>query len=328
MSCSTAFVLRDADGRCLLMGQKQSWWDLTRADHLAEALAAIRQVGVPAERASSDFLGRYHCNGFALDLLEKRCHLYVCGEGQGATYFDSYAARFGAQPLWAGWEVRYAWGGHEELALAIPQAAGAVSPDLRPPATSSSTPFFSRDEWFIDWDPVRREITVRESEWSADWQDSPCAVLSVIGTGNAVLDYRLEDEYVLDWLAEQGASGVAVLDREAPYPLPHESLAHAGAVIDTAAKRLSYWTFTLSRPALHDYVVDAWPGWRVERLPFGYACHLAVTGRADHQVLIEREQLLASYWWDEALVTHREQACRSASLSPAMFQFCRVIAAP
>lgn len=325
MSCSTGFVLRDADGNCFVMWQKQSWWDLTRADHLAEALATIRRTGIPVDRASTGFLARYHCNGFAIDMLEKRCHLYVCGEGQGASYFDSLASNFAAQPLWTDWEVRYAWGGHESFAAAVPQAAHVVQRDLEP-SPSSSTSLYPRENWFVDWDPVRREITVAHNEYSADWYGDPCATISIIGPGNSVLDYRLDSDFIMEWLAEHGDSAISVLAESSPYPLPYEEHAHAGAVVDLAGKRLRYWTFDKSRPVLHDYIAAAWPGWRIERLPFGYVGHLAVTGRADHDALIEPEQLLTSYWWNEDLLTHREQARHAMALPRETFQLCRVIA--
>ncbi|MFE6860152.1 hypothetical protein [Nocardia sp. NPDC057668] len=317
------FVLRDEDGRCLVLYRHGRGWAPRRADELAEVLAAIRREGRPAQELHERFIAGYHCEGMAIDLLEKRCHIYVC-EGRSAAYRDSYAAGFGAEPTWAGWDVRYLWDEHEGLAVVMPETAHAVALDRRPPGDGDPLPLSSRDRWFSDWNAVRREITVLEDEWSADWYSDSCAVITIIQPDHTILDYRLDHIYVLDWLSAQGDSVIAALLEHAPYPLPGEYLADAGAIIDLTTRRLRYWTSEHTRLALPRYVAAAWQGWEVERLPFGYVGHLAVTGRADHEALLGDEGLLVSFYWDEDLLVHRHSARRALTVNDSRFRFSRV----
>ncbi|MDI2125449.1 hypothetical protein [Yinghuangia seranimata] len=328
MSCWTAYILRDKDGRCLVTAEKQSWWDLSRADDVAGMVEMVRRAGIPAhdERALG-FVDTWHCQAVAIDLIERRVRHFRCGAFlHGAAHADSFAAWFAAAPVWSGWDVGYAWGGRQELLDAVPQAAPAVAPDDPSPADVPLAALCSRDEWFVAWDAGRHEITVRYAETSADWFLSAYALISVIRPDNAVLDYRLDYWTVVDWLARHGDSVLPVLSAEPPYPLPEEATATpgAGVVIDVAARRVRYWTTDRVPPAVHERVVAAWTGWRTDRLPYGYPGHLACTGRVDHDVLSSPDQLLAG-GWDESLLPHRDAGRRTLAVPSDTLRACRIV---
>lgn len=327
MSCSTAYILRDNDGRSLVTAEKQSWWDLSRPEGVDGMLEMVRRTGIPAddERAFG-FIGTWHCQGVAVDMIERRVRHFRCGLFvRSAVHADSFAAWFAATPVWSGWDVTYAWGGRHELLDIVPQAAHAIAPDTPAPADVPLTDMCPRDEWFVAWDAAQHEITVRYAESSADWFHSSCTVVSVIRPDNTVLDYRLDHWNVVDWLARHGDSVLAALSAEAPYPLPDEAIAGpgTGAVIDVAAQHLRYWTADTIPPATHERLAAAWPGWRTQRLPYGYPAHLACTGRADHDALTPPEQLLAA-GWDDGLLPHRDAGRRAQAVPAHTLRPCRI----
>lgn len=330
MSCWTAYILRDEDGRCLVTAEKQSRWDLSRAQDVAAMGEMVRRAGIPADDARAlAFVNTWHCQAVAVDTIERRVRHFRCGPSlHGAVHTDSFATWLAAAPVWSGWDVGYAWGGRRELLDAVPQAASAVAPDDPSPVGVPLAALCSRDDWFVAWDAGRHEITVRYAESSADWFHSACVVISVVRPDNTVLDYRLEYGNVVDWLAQHGDSVLPALSAEAPYPLPEEATVDrcAGVVIDIAARRVRYWMADTVPPAAHERAVAAWPGWRTERLPYGYPGHLACTGRVDHDVLSPPEQLLAD-GWDEPLLAHRAAGCRTLALPADTVRACGIVVA-
>lgn len=334
MSCWTAYILRDENGRCLVTAEKQSWRNLGRAEDVAGILEMVRRTGIPADdERALDFVNTWHCQAVAIDMIERRVRHFQCGSPLGgAVHTDSFAAWVAAAPVWSGWDVRYAWGGRQELLDAVPQAAPAVALDdpseADVPLDVPPAALCSRDEWFVAWDAGRHEITVRYAETSADWFQSDCSVISVVRPDNAVLDYRLDYWNVVDWLARHGDSALAALSAEAPYPLPDETAVDrcAGVVLDMAARCVRYWTTDMVPPAAHERVVAAWPGWRTERLPYGYPGHLACTGRVDHDVLSSPEQLLAD-GWDECLLAHRDSGLQTLAVPADTVRACSIVVA-
>lgn len=327
MSCWTAYILREEDGRCLIAAEKQSWWNLSRAEDVAGMLEMVRRVGVAADdERTLGFVDTWYCYAVAIDMIERRVRHFRCGVS--ADFADSFAAWLATTPVWSGWDVRYAWGGRQGLLDAVPQAAPAVAPDDPSPADVPLAALCSRDEWFVAWDAGRHEITVRYAESSADWFHPASSVVSVIRPDKVVLDYHLEYGNVVDWLARHGDSVLPALSAEAPYPLPDEATVDrcAGAVLDVAARRVRYWTTNTVPPAAHERLVAAWPGWRTERLPYGYPGHLACTGRVDHDVLGSPEQLLAR-GWDDVLLAHRDAGRRALAVPAHTARACRIVVA-
>ncbi|GAA4984415.1 hypothetical protein GCM10023205_63100 [Yinghuangia aomiensis] len=328
MSCRTAYILRDADGRCLVTAEKHSWWDLGRAEHVDGMLEMIRRTGIPTDDGrAADFVDGWHCRAVAIDMVERRVRHFQCGMSlHSAAHADSFAAWVAAAPVWSGWDVGYAWGGRQGLLDVVPQAAPAVAPDDPAPADVPLAALCARDEWFVGWDAGRSEITVKYAESSADWFHSCCSVVSVVRPDDVVLDYRLEYWDVVGWLTRHGEAVVPALSAEAPYPLPGESTVgrSAGAVLDTASRRLRYWTADSVPPAAHERLAAAWPGWRTERLPYGYPGHLACTGRTDHDALSSPEQLRGE-GWDDALLAHRDAGRRRLAVPADTLRACRIV---
>ncbi|MDL4775817.1 MULTISPECIES: hypothetical protein [Thermomonosporaceae] len=306
MGCWTAYVLRAEDGSCWAMGQKWGDWYLAREGDRARTVEAVLRGGVAVgDERARDLVDSWFCRGVALDLVTRRYRYFGCGLlKSGAAYLESAALRLASAPGWAGWDVGYAWAGREDLA--------AVAPEVRPvvvaPADTEATPLdaalTSRDGWFVGWNPVHREISVLYHETIADWFAPANAVVSIIAPDGIVMDYQLAVNGIVPFLAQHGEPLPAKLLAHAPYPMPAEETADSGAVIDLAARRLRYWTADSVPPQLMAKSAARWPGWVVERLPFGFIGHLAATGR-DGEDLVMTDAELCEGGWEADLIDVR-----------------------
>jgi hypothetical protein len=133
-------------------------------------------------------------------------------------------------------------------------------------------------------------------QW-AHWSEYG-ALLSVIDERLDVLDYgfvdSLDGEVLLPWLLH-GERLLGALAPVVPQFLPYEEDCNAGVIIDCPARCIRHWSSLAVPPALLAGVRAAWPGWTVERLRYGFAGHLAATGRRDPELLIPDVELATEY---------------------------------
>lgn len=189
--------------------------------------------------------------------------------------------------MWADRDASFAWGGREELGALFgrPEVCEPYSP---PRTRLADLRFLRRDEWFAGWDPERFALSVRADTDSVQWytHGTQQVALTVVTADRDLLDYRIvanvnhnDVDEALGWLAH-GPAVLEALAAEDPYPPAREWGTEAGAVIDLERRAIGFWSANFAPPRLIDAVRDAWPGWRVVRLAYGYAGHLAATGRA------------------------------------------------
>ncbi|MES4908574.1 MULTISPECIES: hypothetical protein [unclassified Streptomyces] len=84
-----------------------------------------------------------------------------------------------------------------------------------------------------------------------------------------------------------------------------------------------YWTTKPVPPRLTARTAAAWPGRRVERLPFGFVGHLAATGRDDADLLLTDTELREARW-DEDLIAIRSTDRRALRVDPRSLRTPRV----
>lgn len=275
MGCWTAYVLRDADGTCWFSGVKWGDWDLTDEASRAEVIASVRRDGMPVEEVEPGYLDGWYCRGLAIDVPGRVYRVFVCPLKNH--HHESVDLRVRSAPLWSGWDAGFAWGGREDLGEVVPEARQVIAP---------------YDLWFR---PLE-ELDFEESQWDE------CDLVTVVTPDRRVLDHRLARYYsgadtVLPWLVE-GSGFVDVLLARDAHPVQVEGLVNAGVVIDMDRRAIAYWTPDYVPMRLLADIRTAWPGWELRRLPYGFAEHLAATGRRADDLLVTHGE--AAPEWDAA----------------------------
>lgn len=297
MSCSTAYLVRDVDGIWRTREQKRGSWFMLDARARDEVLAAMRDDGVPLDRLlahGGEWLRGWLCRGVLIDTVERRLRFYAC-------YADTWRPRVGflesieraaaRAPVWAGWDVAYAWGGREEFAEVVPEAASLIEPEPfeQPLLDDLCGALLPWDESLVGWD--RQSLSLRHRY---DWWVDYSGLLSVIDERLDVLDFGFagchRSPLLLPWLMN-GEPLLDALASAVPHPVPRENEIDDGVVIDCPARRIRYWSANAITPALLAAVRAAWPGWAIERLRYGLAGHLAATGRRDPSSLLPDAEL-------------------------------------
>ncbi|MEL5958863.1 hypothetical protein AADR41_29545 [Streptomyces sp. CLV115] len=322
MGCWTVYALRAEDGTSWVHGEKWGMWDLTDATDRVRLVETVLRGGTRVGDGHDRGLGGIRfCRGVGLDLVARRYRYYSC-DPPDVHYLDCDVRRRAMAPDWDGWDVEYAWGGREDFADMV--AGKPVFTEVETgPALPDAVPFTSREDWFVGWDPVEWRILVLHSEIIADLVAPAEAVVSLIRSDRTVLDHQLAIREVVPWLAWHGESLTETLPAHAPYPMPMEGTVEAGVVIDLPARRLRYWTTKPVPPRLAARTAATWPGWRVERLPFGFVGHLAATGRDDPDLLLTDTELRDARW-DEDLIAIRNTDRRVLRVDPRNLRTPRV----
>ncbi|MEU6750552.1 hypothetical protein ABZ914_30425 [Spirillospora sp. NPDC046719] len=301
------------------MGEKWGDWCLAGESDRIRIVESILRGGVAVDDDSArGLVDSWFCRGVVLDLVTHRYRFFGCDLQTlqpGVSYLESTAVRVASAPGWSGWDVGYAWSGREGLVEVVSEARPAVVTPAETEGTPLDAALTSRDGWFVDWDPIEREISVLYHETIADWFAPATAVMSVIGSNDTVMDYQLAVNDIAPFLAHHGASLAASLLARAPYPMPAEETVHAGAVVDLPSRRLRYWTTESVPPQLVAKVAAAWPGWTVERLPLGFIGHLAATGRDDEDLFMTNAELRDG-GWEEDLIDIRNGERIALTIDP------------
>ncbi|MGC4948843.1 hypothetical protein ACLQ2N_21900 [Streptomyces sp. DT224] len=302
MGCWSAYLVRLEDGSVREWEEKYGRWHLTGAEDRASLVERVLGEGRPVV---GDPKTARSCQGIALDLARRRYRFYSCALGMpraGAAHRESMALHLAGSPGWEGWDVAHAWGGDEEL-------RSLVVPGL-PPGPVAHYPVevyvASRDYWFVGWDPEGRTITVRHDESIADTLAGATCLVSVIDADGALTHWQLNNT-IAPLLAHQGEFLARTLAAELPYPLAAEGAVAHGAVIDVRTRRLRYWTTDIVPPGCLARMRKTWPGWQVERLPWGHLGHLAAIGQPPGELIMTDAELLDARWDDE-LITIRNHA--------------------
>ncbi|MEV5600709.1 hypothetical protein AB0L33_04575 [Streptomyces sp. NPDC052299] len=302
MGCWTAYLVRFEDGSVRESEEKYGRWHLAGAEDRASLVKRVLGEGRPV---IGDPGTARSCQGIALDLATRRYRFYSCALSMpraGAAHRESMALHLAGSPGWAGWDVAHAWGGDEELrSLVLP------APPPRPVEDNpAEVCLASRDYWFVGWDPEGRTITVRHDESIADTLAGATCLVSVIDDDATLKHWQLNNT-IAPLLAHQGEPMIRALAAEPPYPLASEGAVTDGAVIDVRARRLRYWTPDIVPPPCLARMRETWPGWEIERLPWGHLGHLAAIGERPGELSMTDAELLDARWGDE-LITIRNHA--------------------
>ncbi|MFW6692844.1 hypothetical protein [Streptomyces sp. MAR4 CNX-425] len=278
--------MRDTDGSCRFRHAKWGTWQLLDQDSRAEVIAGLRREGVPLDEVGAGRFHGWYCQGVAIDLRDRVFRAYSCpGDNH---HRESLDLRFRTAPVWAGWDAGFAWGGREELAEVIPEALPVVAPyrGLEVPPLAE-LPFGERDQGHSTWNADRFELVVHQDVALTNWYDwyEESDLVTLITAELRVLDYQFFTQTwdwtdtLLPWLIH-GHPFVDRLRGQIPYPTPEEGeYVRAGLVIDLDRRVLRYWPHGYLPARLLADVRAAWPGWDLRRMRYGFAEHLAVTGR-------------------------------------------------
>lgn len=314
MSCSTAYLVRDVDGLWRVRWAKYGRWNLLDARDREAVLQATRERSTPLDSLSGPpWLSGWACCGVLLDVVARRLRFYGCGLRSGE--IENLERRVARAPAWADWDVAYALGGREDFAELVPEAASQTEPEpfVQPSLDQLTGALVEWDEGFVDWDRERLRLRYRWAWWS-----NLGGLLSVIDEGLDVLDYGFVHPFsspvVMPWLLH-GERLLDALGPVVPHALPHEREFDDGVIIDCSARCIRCWSGAAIPPRLLASVRAAWPGWTLERLRFGYAGHLAATGRRDPEALVPYAELPAADFdpeWlrERALLTPDDRGLR------------------
>jgi len=267
------------DGVIGLGHEKHGRWLLAGPDELpADLRTGPVAVGGP--------LNWWPCRGVGIDVVARRYAFFPCTVAAPAVgWLESTRRRLAASPGWRGWRVEVAWGGALDL-VDVPFAERHAPPyPVEPPRPAGHA------DALVDWDEPAGRLRL---SYDAAASSSDSALVSVIRDDLRVLDHRLLSSMNGDgvqWLFDRSALLSALTGP--PYDTGDERGVPDGAVIDVAARTVRYWTAQVVSPPFLDVVRRSWAGWQVERLPFGFAGHLAATGRAPGDLLIPDGELLA-----------------------------------
>ncbi|MEV0661437.1 hypothetical protein ACIBI3_06385 [Actinomadura luteofluorescens] len=179
------------------------------------------------------------CQGIALDLATRRYRFYSCALNMPSAGVS-----------------------HRE-SMALRQAA---------------TPGWENWDVAYAWGGDEELLTIRHDELIADVFARATCLVSVIADDATLTHWQLSNT-IVPLLAHHGESLPGTLAASAPFPLAAEDAVTDGVVIDLRARRLRYWTTDTASPGLIARMEATWPGWNVERLPWGHLGHLAATGQ-------------------------------------------------
>lgn len=322
MGCYTGYLIREADGRWRGRSEKRGAYMLrTRASRDA-CVRCTRDEGFSFDalrEMGSAWLGPAICRGLMIDFVERRLRFYACAcsfHRPAVGWLESREHSLRHAPIWAGWDVSYAWGGRDDFACVAPELREHLALErVRP--TSLGELETQLQAWDADsllsWERASMELHYNYEPWHGSG-----GLISVVHETLEVLDYctlvgggELE---AMPWLVH----GEALLDALAgviPHGLPYEDAVDEGVIIDCPARVIRYWGARPVASRLLEQVREAWPGWQVERLRFGLWGHLAATGREGAEVAMAEADMRAGEFeagWLEAR--------RTLSIDPRPFR--------
>jgi hypothetical protein len=287
MSCATAYLFRDLDGRWRAFGAKYGSWQLLDPRVRDDVLAQLRERSSPRlhERSS---LEPWLCRGVLLDMVERRLRVYGCATS--SRQCENLERMLARSPAWAGWDVAYAWGRRDDFAELLPETAAVqIEPErFEQPSLDELSTALLEWEYLVGWDRERLCLRHHFAYWH-----SVGGLLSVIDERLDVLDYGFAyhpERVVLSWL-QHGERLLDALAPLVPHPMPHENQVDQGVIVDCPARCIRYWGGEPIPSGLLAALRAAWPGWTIERLRYGLAGHLAATGRRDPDLLIPDAEL-------------------------------------
>ncbi len=285
MSCVTAYLICEVDGSTGMAVAKRGPWTATDPAARDELLALIRSRKVPLDDIRDAGFDSWYCRGVAVDVPGRRFRCYPCVLDQQPLTEVDRALR--ASPAWTGWDAAVAVGGREEFVDLLPAAARVIAPyHVLDEPISGPVPLPPGEAWFVGWDPVASELTVRYDVYSASWYVEGYDLVTLVTPDRAAFDYRVSgrDTYPvhpgLAWL-RAGPAAIDTLLAATPFPPPGDESVPTGVVIDQDLRVIRYWLTSLVPARLLRAVREVWPGWQVRPITHGIAEHRAVTGRPD-----------------------------------------------
>lgn len=300
VSCSTAYLVRDADGIWRTHWRKRGILRIEEQRELDGLLGEIRERGVPLDRMlmGGTWLRGWLCQGVLIDMIERKLRFYVCGARilqPAVGWIESIERALARASVWRGWELGYAWGRRDDFAALVPEAAALIEPERfeAEPLAELSSALAEHDE-LASWDRASLRLHYRYYCWTS-WD----GLLSVIDEQLEVLNFGFawrDGLAVLPWLTH-GAALLDALGSEIPHPLPYESELAEGVVIDLPARCIRHWAEAPTPPRLLEKIATLWPSWRIERLRYGHAGHLAAIACRDSSLLIPEAELSKRSRW-------------------------------
>lgn len=272
MSCRGAYVLREADRSVWIAAHSENGHAITDAADRDSTLARVRRDGLPIEshRPPDGYVDQSFCWGVLLDFVARRYRYYPCSKDE--TPLDNLDQAIRAAGVWEGWNAGIAMGGREELGELMPDVARIIQPYTVLDRPRQAMHLAPGDDWFVDWDPVRFVLKVRNSAyWIRSFER--LNTLTIIGTDGRALDFRLYPpdtdrvHPILAWL-RSGADAVSALCSVPSHPPPteDETVEHS-VVVDHPRSIIHYSPTALAPARLLDAVRSAWPDWRLQVLP-------------------------------------------------------------
>jgi len=221
-----------------------------------------------SKRPVDGLMDEVWCEGGAAMDLDARQLVFFGGQALRAHAGLRDAFLLLVRASWPGWQVRWAHDGVVDLADAI----GVDRLSLEQEADRRLT-------WGVDdFAGVRAAQPGDEQILLTRMGPSPT---------HAAFDAVADVEHVLGI----GPAMLAELERRPLAPLPRERGVSQGAVIDEAAKHISYWYSFPERDRAAE-LAARWPGWRLERIRGGYREHLTRARLDGEGLWLSRDEVL------------------------------------
>lgn len=252
----------------------------------------FKLIDAMADEHEAPLYGELMCEGAVLVDADHRLLLLFGGEDLAGEHLLQRAYVEMLSVVWAGWRVRWAYGGMADIARAAGVEPRPEDPEPLPAASlrpwRAETRAWSRGSdgryaWHPHPDPWNRPL----DDEMLYFNRSECSFCVITSHGPS----GTHDHPIAGRLATVLAHGPGLRELLADHPpvppSPALNDANGGAVVDWDARTLRYWTGWAEPSWLPGRLREAWPGWSVDRDDRGLAAQFTTTGRDPAAVAVD-----------------------------------------
>ena len=262
MSCTTLYAFRERGGTWTFSAEKYGQVDVSSPDSVRAHLHR------PTHEAS---LGGWLCRGVLVDSTRRLARFHACHSDPWAASIREWERLVQASVEWEGWDVGYAWGGHDELAEILGHAATA----LPVAQTVELLPLPARHSRY---DAVSHRLEYDEEPVHYIERSEGAALVTVIGADCRGRHHAVQAcQESARALLGMGPTLADALADATVWPVLEEVSSSWGIIVDLTKQALGFWGIRCT-PAQVAQVADRHPGWTLQRLMEGYAEQLARAG--------------------------------------------------
>ena len=262
MSCTTLYAVRQPDG-WTFSTQKYGLVDLSSPDAVHGLLGQTTRVMTT---------GGWLCRGLLVDATQKLARFHSCHHELNHPTSRAWERSVQDAVAWAGWDVRFAWGGNDELAERLGESAPplAVASEVHCATIHPRHCRYSAATHQLDYD--------EEPVLTATFSERPAMVTVVSADGRGRHHAVLATWESAQELLGMGPGLADVVSGSPVWPTIEEDQSGGwGMLIDQQRRELGFWGIRCT-PGQVAALAKQHPDWTVTRLVEGYAAQLARAG--------------------------------------------------